>query len=375
MAGGSIVIAAAGTGGHIYPGLALADAITRLAPDQRIVFTGTRRGLESTLIPRAGYELDMYAMVPFSGRRRWATPFVLPWGVGQARRILRKHDARAAVTMGGYGGLPLAFASRLARIPLAIHESGAVAGRANVLAAKVTRNVAVAFDSVASEFAHTEAKMVGMPLGEHINGFDRDALRPEARRAFGLSDDQVMIFVTGGSQGARSLNRSAIELAERWSRGPHARPEVKIVLKTGSKLVDEVAADLEGRNLGTTLEAVNFLDRIDHAYAAADIIVSRCGAGSVAEIAVAGLPAVFVPYPGAIDDHQALNAKPLIEAGAATLVRDAEACGDRLAAEIDPLIDDAALRAERSKRAASLGRPNAAQHLAEWVLDVAEGRG
>ena len=135
---GPVVIAAAGTGGHIYPGLALAEAIRRREPERRIVFTGTPRGLENTLIPQAGYPLDLYAMVPLAGKNKYRAPFALVRSSFQARRILRREGAAVAVSMGGYGGIPLVLGGRLAKVPVAVHESGAVAGRANVLAARFT---------------------------------------------------------------------------------------------------------------------------------------------------------------------------------------------------------------------------------------------
>lgn len=362
----AVVIAAAGTGGHIYPGLALAEAIRRREPERRIVFTGTPRGLEQQLVPAAGYPLELYDMVPMIRSTAARLPYAVVRSALQARSILRREEAAVAVSMGGYGGIPLVLGARLAGVPSAIHESGAVAGRANVLAARFTGNIALSFQAAAADFGARPTLVTGMPLSGALSGFDRAALRPEARAAYGLDDTTRMVLVVGGSQGAATLNRAAVELGERWVAA--GRTDVKVVLKTGKAHESAVQADVVARGVGAVVDAQAYLDRMDHAYAAADVILCRAGAGTVAEVAAAALPAVFVPFPGAVDDHQALNARPLVDAGAAVLVRDEAATVDRLAAELEPLLDDAAVRAERAGRAAELGHPDAADQLARWVL-------
>jgi len=256
-----------------------------------------------------------------------------------------------------------------------VHESGAVAGRANVLAARMTPHIALSFDSAAADFGSRPTVTTGMPLSGALAGFDRAALRAEARAAYGLDDDQLMLLVVGGSQGATTLNDAAVGLARRWGSGIGARSDVQIVLKTGTTNESRVQAAIAAAGCGRVITAQAYLDRMDHAYAAADVILARAGAGTVAEVAVAGLPAVFVPYPGAVDDHQAVNAGPLVAAGAAVLVRDADASADRLAAQIEPLLDDRALRASRAAATAGLGHPHAADVLAAWVLDLAADPG
>lgn len=368
---GPVVIAAAGTGGHIYPGLALAEAIRRREPERRIVFTGTPRGLERTLVPAEGYPLDLYPMVPVAGSTRYRAPVALVRSSWRARGIVRRERASVAVSMGGYGGIPLVLGARLAGVPSAVHESGAVAGRANVLAARFTPNVALAFDSAASDFRGRRTVTTGMPLSGALAGFDRAALRAEARAAYALPDDALMLLVVGGSQGAATLNAAAVGLATRWTSGPHARTDVRVVLKTGAGAEADVRARIDAAGCGAVITAQAYLDRMDHAYAAADLILCRAGAGTVAEVAVAGLPAVFVPYPCAVNDHQAVNAGPLVDVGAAVLVRDSDATAERLAVEVEALLDDAELRGHRAAVAARLGHPHAADELADWVLHLA----
>src|SRR4051812_37247456 len=198
----SIVIAAGGTGGHIYPGLALAEAISEAEPHARITFVGTSKGLEGDLIPKEGYALRLYEMMQFNsqGWRKALVPGALVRGSIQARTILRSVDADAAVSMGGYTGIPLVIGARFAGVPSVVHEPGAVPGQANRLAARFTRNVGTAFAE--TRFPSRQVRFVGYPLRTAMTSFDRAALRPEARAAYGLDDGVAMILVTGGSQGA-----------------------------------------------------------------------------------------------------------------------------------------------------------------------------
>ena len=366
----TVVIAAGGTGGHIYPGLAVAGAIRDLAPDASITFVGTPRGLEGRLIPEAGWPLRLVDMTPFVGWRRATLPLALVRSAFQSRRILRETKADVAVGMGGYASIPLIVGARLARVPSMIHESGAIPGRANLVAARVTGNVALAWDTAASQFpASVEPRVVGMPLNPEIAGFDRDAVRPEARDAIGVPAGVRLIVVSGGSQGAASLNRLAVGLAERWKD----RDDVRILLKPGRTHIDAVQADLDRTGGSKVCDAVAYFDRMDHAYAAADVAIMRAGAGTVAELAVCGVPSILVPYPFASDDHQTVNAAVLVDGGGAIMVRDAEATPDTVAPLIERLLGDPDELARMSAAARVVGRPRAADEMAAWVLELARG--
>jgi UDP-N-acetylglucosamine--N-acetylmuramyl-(pentapeptide) pyrophosphoryl-undecaprenol N-acetylglucosamine transferase len=368
VAAPSVVIAAGGTGGHIYPGLALGEAVRAAAPDARITFVGTPRGLEGELIPKAGYDLRLVDMVPFSGAGKVKLPFALVKASLQSRELLKELDADVAVGMGGYASIPLIAGARLAGVPSLIHESGAVPGRANLVAARLTKHVATAFEAAEPSFpSSTTVRTVGMPLGPGLAGFDRDALRAEARDAFGLDDGTTFLLVSGGSQGAQTLNRLALGLAERWAD----RDDVRILLKAGARLHEGVAAELDGHPGAKRVELTRFIERMDHAYAAADIGVFRAGAGTVAELAVVGLPSVVVPYPHAPLDHQTVNARTLSDVGGAVLVPDGEATAER----VGPLLEErlaspAALEGMRAALA-SVARPRAAEELAAWALELA----
>ncbi len=367
----TIVIAAGGTGGHIYPGLAVAEALRRAEPDARISFVGTRRGLESTLIPAAGFPLHLVDMVPFAGRQAVLLPLALVRATAQARRILRREKADVAVGMGAYVGVPLIVAARLAGVPSLIHESGAVPGRANLWAARLTPNVATAFSDAAPAFSRSrDVRTLGMPLGPDLDAFDRAALRGKARAAYGLDDATLFILVNGGSQGAASLNRLAVGLARRWQD----RGDVRILLKTGRRDHEQTAAALRAGGGALLVELTPFLDRMDLAYAAADIAVCRPGAGTVAELAVVGLPAVLVPYPHAPFDHQARNASALVAAGAAIMVRDHEATPEVVGPQLERILDDHRQLHSMRSGLGHMARPHAADEMAAWVLELAGAR-
>jgi UDP-N-acetylglucosamine--N-acetylmuramyl-(pentapeptide) pyrophosphoryl-undecaprenol N-acetylglucosamine transferase len=364
----SILIAAGGTGGHIFPGLALGAAIKRNEPYAEVAFVGTPRGLENRIIPAAGYRLHLVDMVPFAGARRALVPAAFARATWQARRLLRIEGARVAVGMGGYASIPLVAGARLGGVPSLVHESGAIPGRANLLAARFTSNVALAFERARSSFPSSlQARLVGMPLSPEIEHFDRDRSRAEARQAFDLPDDANVLLVIGGSQGATTLNRAAVGLAARW----RDRPDRRIVLKTGANDLVGIQSDLKAAGCEHVVRAVSFFERMDHAYGVADLALTRAGAGTVAELAATGLPAVLVPYPYAPHDHQAVNASVLVDPGAALMVRNPEATADNLGPVLDELFDDPARRTSMAAAGRGASRPRAADELAAWVLELA----
>ncbi|MFB9521554.1 UDP-N-acetylglucosamine--N-acetylmuramyl-(pentapeptide) pyrophosphoryl-undecaprenol N-acetylglucosamine transferase [Streptomyces cremeus] len=361
----SVVIGAGGTGGHIYPGLALAEALRRAVPDAVVSFVGTTRGLETDLIPGAGYRLHTVDMIPFDpalGARRFLLPAALLKSGAQARAVLREQGAHVAVGMGGYPSAPVIVGARLAGLPSVIHESNAVPGRANQFAARLTGNVTVAFDRSRAHLAGGQNAMtVGMPIAASLARLDRTGLRAGARRALGVPAGARLVLVNGGSLGAVRLTDAATGLAERW-RG---REDVHLLIKTGPARLEETRARIGDNPVAT---AVPYLDRMDLAYAAADLVVCRAGSATVAELETVGVPAVLVPYPHAPGDHQTHNARVLSDAGAAHLVPDGEATAERLAALLGPLLADPARLAAMSRAAGPSTHARAADLLAAQVL-------
>lgn len=318
-----MVIGAGGTGGHIYPGLALAEALRRAVPDAVISFVGTTRGLETELIPGAGFHLHTVDMIPFDpslGAKRYLLPAALLKAGAQCRAILKAQRAQVAVGMGGYPSAPVIVGARMAGLPSLIHESNAVPGRANQFAARLTPHIAVAFDRSRAHLTGGEgAVTTGMPIAAAIAALDRNTMRAEARQALQVPPGARLVLFNGGSLGAARLTEAALGVATRW-RG---RDDVHLLIKTGPAALDETRRRL-ARVPPRLARAVPYLDRMDLAYAAADLVVCRAGSATVAELAATGVPAVLVPYPHAPGDHQTHNARVLSDAGAGLLLPDAE---------------------------------------------------
>ncbi|MES9557854.1 MULTISPECIES: undecaprenyldiphospho-muramoylpentapeptide beta-N-acetylglucosaminyltransferase [unclassified Streptomyces] len=366
----SVVIGAGGTGGHIYPGLALAEALRRAVPDAVISFVGTTRGLETELIPRAGFRLHTVDMIPFDpalGAKRYLLPAALLKAGAQCRAILKAQRAQVAVGMGGYPSAPVIVGARMAGLPSLIHESNAVPGRANQFAARLTPHIAVAFDRSRAHLAGGEdAVTTGMPIAAAIAALDRDRMRAEARQALQVPPGARLVLFNGGSLGAARLTEAALGVATRW-RG---RDDVHLLVKTGPAALDETRRRL-AQVPPRLARAVPYLDRMDLAYAAADLVVCRAGSATVAELAATGVPAVLVPYPHAPGDHQTHNARVLSDVGAGLLLPDGETSPDRLAALLEPLLADPARLAAMSGAADPGSHATAADLLAAKVLELA----
>jgi UDP-N-acetylglucosamine--N-acetylmuramyl-(pentapeptide) pyrophosphoryl-undecaprenol N-acetylglucosamine transferase len=351
----SIVVAAGGTGGHIYPGLATADALRALDPEVAITFVGTPRGLEQRLIPPAGYALELVDMVPWRGARRSpGFAVAVARASRQAGKVLARVKADAVVAMGGYPSLPTVLAARRRRIPVVIHESGATGGRANRVASRLTPHIALSFASAAASFPSRTPRVVGMPLNTaNITG-DRE----RGRRDLGI--DGWMVLITGGSQGSEALNQLAVGLGERWSE----RDDIRVVVKTGANKIHTVAET-------DVVKPYAYFDSMGDTYAAADVVVSRAGASTVAELATCGLPSILVPYPHSLDDDQGHNARVLTDIGAAAMLREVEVTPAQVGALLESWFDDPTTLKAMAAAASGAGHAGAATALAQWALDLA----
>jgi UDP-N-acetylglucosamine--N-acetylmuramyl-(pentapeptide) pyrophosphoryl-undecaprenol N-acetylglucosamine transferase len=366
-----VLIAAGGTGGHVFPGLALARTLVARDPATTVSFAGTTRGIEGRSVPAAGFEVDMLPILPLSRRLSVETvlsPGAAVAGVGAATRLLKRRRIDVVAGMGGYVTLPVAMAAKLSGIPVVLHEQNAVPGIANKLAARVATTVALGVAEAAAAFGGARTVVVGNPVRPELAHLDRDALRTEALTAFGLDPARRTLFVFGGSQGARRINNALIDATASWPR-----PDtIQVLHACGKRDEDAVRAGwaaVEPR--GLRVQVVPFVDRMDLAYAATDLAVTRAGALTVAELTVAGVPAIMVPLPHATAGHQAANAAVLAAAGGVVHIPDAELTGPRLAEEAAVLLDDPGTLASMGKVMRDLARPEAAEDLADTVLAAA----
>ncbi|MGZ8803063.1 MAG: undecaprenyldiphospho-muramoylpentapeptide beta-N-acetylglucosaminyltransferase [Mycobacterium sp.] len=365
MTGFSVVLAGGGTAGHVEPAMAVADALTALEPGVRITALGTERGLETRLVPARGYHLELITPVPLP-RKPSAELLRLPGrvrrAVKQTRAVLDDVHADVIVGFGGYVALPAYLAARSVRpgrrVPVVVHEANASAGWANRVGAWSAQRVLAAVPDPG--LRHVE--VVGVPVRAAITSLDRMALRAEARAHFGFADDARVLLVTGGSQGAQSLNRAVSAAAESL-----ARKGISVLHAHGPKNTLELRAPSAG---DPPYVAVPYLDRMDLAYAAADLAICRSGAMTVAEVTAVGLPAVYVPLPIG-NGEQRLNALPVVNAGGGMMVDDSELTADFVADTVTSLLNDQARLTAMTAAAALAGHRDAAQRVAEVALDVA----
>ncbi|MPZ64679.1 MAG: undecaprenyldiphospho-muramoylpentapeptide beta-N-acetylglucosaminyltransferase [Pseudonocardiaceae bacterium] len=358
----SVVLAGGGTAGHIEPALALADAVRRMAPEARITALGTERGLETRLVPERGYPLELIPPVPLPRKPHLdllRLPLRLRAAVRRTREVLRDTAADVVVGFGGYVALPAYLAAR-GELPIVVHEANAKAGLANRIGARFASRVAAA----APCGGLPGAEVIGIPLRRTITTLDRPGLRAEARAHFGLHPQAPTLLVTGGSQGARSLNTAvsgaAAELAAAGIGVLHAH---------GVRNTLDVTA-VEPDAGAPPYVAVPYLERMDLALAAADLAICRSGAITVAELSAVGLPAVFVPLPHG-NGEQALNARPVIDAGGGILVPDVELTPARVAREVIAVLTDPHRLATMAAASRVAGHPEADATLATMVLEVA----
>jgi UDP-N-acetylglucosamine--N-acetylmuramyl-(pentapeptide) pyrophosphoryl-undecaprenol N-acetylglucosamine transferase len=366
--GVSVVLAGGGTGGHIEPMLSLADALLRRGVEgggPRITCLGTARGMETRLVPARGYDLRLIPPVPLPRKPTLdllRVPGRVRRSVAETRALLRELEADVVVGFGGYVALPAYLAARRERVPIVVHEQNALPGLANRIGARLAARVAVTVPGTPLR----GGEHVGMPLRTAISALDRAARRAEARAAFDLDPDRPTLLVFGGSQGAASLNRAAVGAA-----GALTAAGVQVLHARGPKNTDVTApARVEG---GAPYVVVDYLERMDLAYAAADLALCRAGAVTVAELAAVGLPAAFVPLPIG-NGEQRRNALPLVDAGGGLLVDDADLSPSWIEEHVLPLITDPAALAGYARHAAAAGAPDADERLADIVLEVARAR-
>ena len=342
-----------------------ADALRRLAPTVTVTTLGTAEGLESRLVPLRGYPLAVVPKVPLP-RRPSVELLRLPGRLRTAVRAARAHldavDADVVVGFGGYVSVPAYVAARQRRTPIVVHEANARAGVANKLGALVAARVATAVAGTGLR----RAQVVGIPLRQQISSLDRVAARPAARALLGLGSGPVLL-VTGGSQGARRINEAVTAAAPAL-----ALAGVQVLHITGPQQAEAVRSAL-GPTVPATHHVVDYVDAMEVAYAASDLVLCRAGAMTCAELAAVGLPAIFVPLPIG-NGEQALNAGPLVAAGGGLLVADADLDAAYVVSTVLPLIDDEHRLGQMSVAAAKLGHRVADETLAQIVLALVQER-
>lgn len=365
------IFAGGGTGGHLYPGLAVADELTRLRPDARIVFACSSREIDRRILDPLPYAVVPQPIRPLPRRPGDLLPFLRAWRESGrlARELVRDLKPAAVLGLGGFAAAPVVKRAARAGIRTAMLNPDAVPGKANAYLAKNADAIFTQFESTGGAFAagvRGKVRCVGCPIRSSFLAADR----AEAIAHFGLDAHRKTLLVLGGSLGAESVNQAFALLAGRMDDLTETWQVIHI---TGASKGDEhgwASPDSSGCHPKIVVHAVEYCDRMDLAYAAADVALCRAGASTVGEVSATGTPAVFLPYPWHKDQHQKLNAADLVNAGAAMVIEDAKdpaANADALADQFLPILRTPACLADMTQAAAAAAKPAAARHVAEWL--------
>jgi UDP-N-acetylglucosamine--N-acetylmuramyl-(pentapeptide) pyrophosphoryl-undecaprenol N-acetylglucosamine transferase len=362
----SVVIAGGGTGGHLYPGIAVARELLRRVPDAVVTFAGTARGIEARVVPREGFALDTLRSAGLKGASATSLARglgVLPLSAIDSWRIISRRRPDLVIGVGGYSSGPVVLAAALRGIPTMLLEQNAVPGLTNRLLSRLVSAAAVTFESSASFFGR-RGFVAGNPIrAEFLEPGTGDSDR-SVDAAAGPAPARVLIF--GGSQGAHAINMAMVEAAPRLAAH---RGGLAITHQTGER---DLARVRDGyRQAGLDARVEPFLYEMDREMKAADVVVCRAGATTIAELTAAGKPAIFIPLPTAADDHQRKNAEVLAQAGAAEMIAQQDATGERLAERILALVGDRERRAAMADAARTLARPDAARVIVDKALELA----
>jgi UDP-N-acetylglucosamine--N-acetylmuramyl-(pentapeptide) pyrophosphoryl-undecaprenol N-acetylglucosamine transferase len=360
-----IVIAGGGTGGHLYPGLAVAKELLARSPNAQITFAGTARGIEARVIPHEGFGLDLLRSSGLKGKSLTTAlrgALVAPVSVVDAWRIVSRRKPDLVIGVGGYSSGPVVLVAWLRRVPTMVLEQNAVPGLTNRLLARLVRAAAVTFDSTKAFFGEK-----GFVSGNPVRAeFVADSQPTEASADGQPSGVQVLVF--GGSQGAHAINLAMVAAASELAAGGS---HLRLAHQTGERDVEMVRTAYGAAGIPADVQP--FFYDMGRRVAAADVIVCRAGATTIAEIAAAAKPAILIPLPTATDDHQRRNAEALASAGAAEMLLQSEATGSVLAGRIKTLAGDRDRRTRLSAAARKFARPDAARMIADRAMELIRG--
>jgi UDP-N-acetylglucosamine--N-acetylmuramyl-(pentapeptide) pyrophosphoryl-undecaprenol N-acetylglucosamine transferase len=371
-----VIITGGGTGGHLYPALAVAGLLRDSDPQVEVLFVGTGEGLESTVVPGAGYPFRQVEAVKWPRKispRIFSAFLSLGKGYLQGLKIIREFYPSAVFATGGYVSVPLGLAAAREGVPLFLHEQNSVPGMANKLLARWARAIFTTFPVPKGAFP-AKARLIhsGLPVRKEV----LTAERSEGLRYFDLDENAFTLLVTGGSRGARRINQVMQDIYREIAAGKISFEGIQVIHLTGK---DEYKTYCHGlAKIGISSAKIGklvikpYLEEMEYALAAADLVVSRAGAATLAEITARGIPAILVPYPFATGDHQHHNARMLEKEGAAILIKESELTPDKLLKEIIRIARDPLLQRSLAERSLRLGRPEACKVIVAALLQAAK---
>ena len=360
-----VIVSGGGTGGHIFPALSIAGAIQALQPEAQILFVGAEGRMEMKRVPAAGYEIKGLPIVGFD-RAHLLKNILLPYKMWKSDRmvkqIIRDFRPDAVVGVGGYASFPTLSAARQLGIPYLIQEQNSFVGKANKMLAKGARRICVAYEGMERFFPAEKLMLTGNPVRQALT--ECKLTRAEAVTKLGFSPFRPVVLIIGGSLGARTINESVIARLSQI-----AESKVQIVWQTGGYYFENIKARLAEQGCPANLKVTDFINHMDEAYRAADLVISRAGASSISELCLLGKPSILVPSPNVAEDHQTHNAMALVQKDAALMVRDAEAEEKLIPLALTVATDDEALK-RLSTNAAAMGLPHSAKVIAEEVFKM-----
>ena len=359
-----VIVTGGGTGGHIYPALAIAKGLMARDSKTEILYVGTRDGMEARLVPEAGLAFEGISGKGLPRRLSLDTVKVLGTSakaLWEAKNVLKRFHPDLVVGTGGYVSGPVVLTAALFNFPTLLHEQNALPGITNRILARFVRHVMLTFPESREYFGvKKKLELVGLPVRPEIGKVDRR----DGAKKFDLRPDHLTLLVTGGSRGARTLNRAMIEVLEKLDR----RTDIQVIWATGKATYDETMQLLKERGVTwkrPVWRILEYLRDMPEALACSDLYIGRAGAASLAELTVAGLPGILVPYPHAAENHQHHNAQAIVQAGAAKMILDSELDGTRLWKELDSLISQAGILAKMRDASKSLAQPEALTEIVD----------
>jgi UDP-N-acetylglucosamine--N-acetylmuramyl-(pentapeptide) pyrophosphoryl-undecaprenol N-acetylglucosamine transferase len=358
-----LLVAGGGTGGHVFPGIALAEEVVTRHPGNDVVFVGTSRGLEAQVVPADGFPFELVDVKGLKGKGLGGALrnlLLLPRALLRSVAILRRWRPDIVVGVGGYASGPVVLAAWLMRIPTAVQEQNAVAGLTNRLLGRFVKAAFTAFPEAAANFPRAKVHQLGNPIRRQLLD---NFMRPSA------DHDRARLLVFGGSQGAHALNMRVVEAL------PHLadlKDRLAVVHQTGAR--DREQVERGYRAVGFQPDVRDFITDMSRAYAEADLVLCRAGATTLAELTVCKKPSILVPFPAAADNHQVINAQSLVSAGAATMIEERDLTGELLAGEIRAILTNPARRQRMSRAAGRLGAPAAAREIADVCAELVRRR-
>ena len=356
-----IVISGGGTGGHIFPAIAIADALKRRFPEADILFIGAKGRMEMERVPKAGYPIEgLWISGMTKDLRSLALPLKLVHSINRACAILKRFRPDVVIGVGGFASGPTLMAANHLNIPTVIQEQNSYPGKTNRKVGKKAKAICVAYDHMEQWFPKEQIHLTGNPLRANIAA---SGSRDEAAAFFGLNPEKPIVLLVGGSQGALGINKGISAQLKAFNDS-----EMQLIWQTGKTYLDQANEEVKALGIEDKVKPTVFIDRMDLAYSAADVVISRAGAMSISELALVQKPVIFVPLPTAAEDHQTKNAQRLVDAEAALMVRNAEA-ETKLIPTLLALVAD---REKQEKMKANIGRfarPNAAEDIVNVIVD------